>query len=85
MGGILSPHECAVRLLTGNMLSRGCDPGGVYSPFYIYILVFPQDLLIEVVILTNINLSSKTENKTDPITPEKLLKWIGILILVTRI
>ena len=67
------------------MLSRGCDPGGVYSTFYIYISVFPQDLLIEVVILTNINLSSKTENKTDPITPGKLLKWIGVLILVTCI
>ena len=67
------------------MLSRGCDPGGVYSPFYIYILVFPQDLLIEVVIITNINLSSETENKTDPITPGKLLKLIGVLIIITRI
>ena len=67
------------------MLSRGYDPGGVYSPFYIYISVFPQYLLTEVVILTNLNLYAETENKTDPITPGKLLKWIGVLILVTRI
>ena len=63
------------------MLSRYCDPGGVYYPFDIFMQMLPLDELIHMVILTNFSIYSETRNNNDPATPGKLLKWIVVLIM----
>ena len=67
------------------MLSGDYDPGGVYPTFDIFMQMLPQNEVNYMVRLTSLYLSSKTGNKNDPTNSGELLKWIGVLILETRV
>ena len=57
------------------------DIGGVYSSFHIFMKISFQDQLVDMVILTNINLDAQRGDKNYSIPPVEFLEWIGVLIL----
>ena len=62
---------------------RDWEPGGVYSPFDIFMKMLYQDQFILMVRLKNLNIYSGTDNNNDFTTPGELLKLVGFLILKT--
>ena len=77
--------EFTIKIPTGNVLIMGCDPVGVYYFFDMFILMFPQYYPIDMVRLTNLDLSAEKWNKNNTNTCIELLKRIGVLVLLTRV
>jgi len=68
---------------TGRELSEGCDNGCItkYSAFDCFMACFPKSQLLWMVDRLNDQL---VRNKKAPTTVGELLKWFGVLMLITR-
>jgi hypothetical protein len=81
MGGNVAFRDWSIRTVVGHSLGPGSDPGNTFSRLDYFLLMFPPDQLLTIVTLTSENLLLKTKAAT---TPGEVLKFFGVLILVTR-
>ena len=70
---LFTPCQFAIIIPTVGMVSSNCDPGGVYYPFYIFLQFSPKYQIIDIVRLTNLDLSDETLENNDPATPGEFL------------
>jgi hypothetical protein len=81
MNGNVAFREWTIRTVIGHSLGPGSDSRKSMSRLEYFLLMFPPDQLSTMVTLTSENLLSKTKAAT---TPGEVLKFFGVLILVTR-
>jgi hypothetical protein len=81
MGGNVAFREWSIRTVIGDSLGPGGDVGKSFSRLDYFLLMFPPEQLAMIVALTSENLLLKTKAAT---TPGEVLKFFGVLILVTR-
>jgi hypothetical protein len=81
MGGNVAFREWSIRTVVGHSLGPGGDNRKSFSRLDYFLLMFPPDQLATIVTLTSENLLLKTKT---PTTPGEVLKFFGVLILVTR-
>jgi hypothetical protein len=81
MGGNVPFREWSIRTVIGHWLGPGSDIRKSFSRLDYFLLMFPPDELSDIVTLTSENLLSKNK---PPTTTGEVLKFFGVLILVTR-
>ena len=82
INGLVVPKAWSIcHPTTGDQFSFSSDIRKAYSSLDYFLLMFPPKQLQETVRLTNIQLEDKSGLNT---TPGEILKWIGVLILLTR-
>jgi hypothetical protein len=81
IGGSVPYREWSIRTVVGYSLGPGSDARKSFSRLDYFLLMFPPEQLSTIVTLTSENLLSKSKVAT---TPGEVLKFFGVLILVTR-
>ncbi len=81
MSGNVAYREWSIRTVVGHSLGPGSDARKSMSRLDYFLLMFPPDQLSVMVTLTSENLVAKSKVGT---TPGEMLKFFGVLILVTR-
>jgi hypothetical protein len=81
IGGNVAFREWSIRNVIGHSHGPGSDSRKSFSRLEYFLLMFPPDQLAAIVTLTSENLLLKSKA---PTTPGEVLKFFGVLILVTR-
>jgi hypothetical protein len=81
MGGAVHQREWHIRTRVGDALGPGSDCRKDYSPLDYFLLMFPPDQLSIMVTLKNKRLISADK---PAITTGEMLKFLGVLVVITR-
>ena len=81
IGGAYSNTEWHLRDSIGNVFRKGSNRHNRMTKLEYFLLMFPPMQLDEMVRLTNLRLEAKDYSET---TKTEIVKWMGILLLITR-